>query len=54
MLHFKAVATTRFQRWADVGLVIFGIFGMVYTTTLTALSWAQGSGGIKQPSFCDT
>lgn len=52
MLHFKAVASSRKQRIADVTLCVFGCVGMVYTTALTIKSWANGSSS-KSPGYCD-
>lgn len=53
MLHFRGVAKTRFRKGADVLLCIFGLTVMVYTTTLTVKSWAQGGGEPGLPSYCD-
>lgn len=50
-MHYRAVATKHWQRFADIALVIFGLFIMGYTTALTVLSWAQG--GEKEPGYCD-
>ena len=52
LLHLKAVAQTRTQKVADIVLCILGFIGMVYTTTLTIQSWANGS-GVKAPDYCD-
>ncbi|KAI5461495.1 transmembrane amino acid transporter protein-domain-containing protein [Mariannaea sp. PMI_226] len=52
MLHYKAVARTRFWRWSDIGLCIFGFVAMAYTTSLTVMSWANAEP--KQPGYCDT
>jgi proton-coupled amino acid transporter len=53
MLHFKGVAKTRFRKAADVLLGIFGLVVMVYTTSLTIISWAGGSEAPKPPGYCD-
>jgi proton-coupled amino acid transporter len=53
MLHYKAVAKTRFRKTADVVLCIFGFVVMVYTTSLTVVSWASGSEDPGLPSYCD-
>ena len=53
MLHFKAVAKSRFRKAADVVLCIFGLVVMVYTTSLTIKSWASGSAEPGLPSYCD-
>ena len=53
MLHYKAISKTRAQRIADVVLIILGIVGMVYTTTLTVKSWVSGSTP-KPPGYCDS
>ena len=52
ILHLKAVAQSRTQKVVDIGLCLFGFFGMVYTTTLTIQSWANRSGG-EAPGYCD-
>lgn len=52
MLHFKAIANSKKQRVADVTLCVFGCAVMVYTTTLTVKSWANGSSS-KPPGYCD-
>lgn len=41
LLHMKACATSSWQKAADIGLCIFGLVVMVYTTTLTINSWAS-------------
>ncbi|KAI5272059.1 hypothetical protein E4T47_04690 [Aureobasidium subglaciale] len=51
LMHYRAVATRSWQRFADIILVIFGLFIMGYTTALTVMSWA--SGGPKEPGYCD-
>lgn len=53
MLHFKSVAKTRFRKAADVLLCIFGLVVMVYTTSLTIMSWAGGDPKPGLPSYCD-
>jgi len=53
MMHYKVISTNRWQKLADVILVIFGIFVMGYTTALTVMSWAKGSRGPKPPGYCD-
>jgi proton-coupled amino acid transporter len=53
MLHFKGVAKTRFRKAADILLGIFGLVVMVYTTSLTVMSWANGGGEPGLPSYCD-
>ncbi|KAI9739566.1 MAG: neutral amino acid transporter [Cirrosporium novae-zelandiae] len=52
MLHYKKVARTTFAKALDVGLGIFGLVGMVYTTTLTMMNWAAGN-EVKSPGYCD-
>lgn len=54
MMHYRVVSTTRWQKISDVVLVIFGVAGMAYTTTLTIASWANGSTAPKPPGYCDT
>ncbi|KAK2752351.1 neutral amino acid transporter [Onygenales sp. PD_40] len=51
MLHLKAVSTTRRQRYADIGLAVFGVIGCVYTTVLTLQNWAAGKTP-SNPSLC--
>jgi proton-coupled amino acid transporter len=53
MLHFKAVAKGRLHKAADVLVCIFGFTVMAYTTTLTVMSWANGSQAPGLPSYCD-
>lgn len=53
MLHFKAVAKSRFRKACDVLLCIFGLVVMLYTTSLTIISWASGGGEPSLPSYCD-
>ncbi|KAI9789772.1 MAG: neutral amino acid transporter [Peltula sp. TS41687] len=51
LLHLRSVARTRFQRSADIGLSIFGVVVMCYTTVLTLKSWAaKEKGGQKNPA----
>ncbi|KAI9671576.1 MAG: neutral amino acid transporter [Caeruleum heppii] len=52
LLHMRSVATTKFHKTTDVVLVVFGIVVMVYTTSLTIVSWAGGQ-GTKPPGYCD-
>ncbi|KAF4550282.1 Transmembrane amino acid transporter-like protein 14 [Elsinoe fawcettii] len=53
LMHYRVVSTKLWQRVADICLVIFGVLVMVYTTTLTVISWTNGSGGGKSPGYCD-
>jgi solute carrier family 36 (proton-coupled amino acid transporter) len=53
MLHFKAVAKTKVRKAADVLLCIFGFVVMVYTTSLTMISWASGDQAPGLPSYCE-
>ncbi|KAF2669610.1 hypothetical protein BT63DRAFT_372711 [Microthyrium microscopicum] len=53
MLHYRAVSKTWQQRLADIVLIIFGIVGMVYTTSLTVKSWVTGH-STKPPGYCDS
>lgn len=39
ILHYRAVSKTRGQRSADVGLAIFGVCAMLYTTATSINSW---------------
>ncbi len=52
MLHYKAVARSTLWKWADIILCIFGVIAMVYTTSLTIMSWANSSGEPSLPSYC--
>ena len=54
MLHYKGVARTKLRKWSDVLLCIFGFVAMAYTTSLTVMSWAGGSGDGGLPTYCDT
>ncbi|EEH10659.1 vacuolar amino acid transporter 3 [Histoplasma capsulatum G186AR] len=51
MLHLKAVSTTARQRYADIGLAVFGMIGCVYTTVLTVSNWAAGESS-GNPRHC--
>lgn len=51
LLHYKAVAEKTWQKIVDILLCLVGIVVMIYTTTLTAKSWADG--GVKPPGYCD-
>lgn len=54
MLHYRAVAKTRTQKILDIALCVFGLVVMIYTTSLTAISWATGGEGeVKKPKYCD-
>ncbi|KAI9742349.1 MAG: neutral amino acid transporter [Claussenomyces sp. TS43310] len=53
MLHYRAVAKTRFRKGADIVLCIFGAVVMVYTTALTIISWADSSSEPPLPKYCD-
>ncbi|KAF2149862.1 hypothetical protein K461DRAFT_287630 [Myriangium duriaei CBS 260.36] len=52
LMHYRVVSTTRWQKTVDILLVILGVIGMVYTTTLTVKSLAGGSSP-KPPGYCD-
>ncbi|KAH7152093.1 transmembrane amino acid transporter protein-domain-containing protein [Dactylonectria estremocensis] len=51
MLHYKAVARTKFWKYSDVFLCLFGFAAMAYTTSLTVVSWANAEP--KMPGYCD-
>ena len=51
-MHYKAVSRTTIKKIADIGLVIFGIAVMGYTTALTVISWTHGHSA-KAPGYCD-
>lgn len=53
MLHYRAVARTRFRKACDVLLCVFGFVVMAYTTALTLKSWASGSAEPGLPSYCE-
>ncbi|KAJ9668796.1 hypothetical protein H2201_001042 [Coniosporium apollinis] len=52
LLHYKAVAQTRWQRFSDILLCMFGFVLMAYTSALTISSWVHGS-TTKMPGYCD-
>jgi proton-coupled amino acid transporter len=54
MLHYKAIAKSRFRKLADIALGIFGAVVMTYTTSLTVISWASGEQVPDVPRFCDS
>ena len=54
MLHYKAVAATRFRKICDIALGVFGTIVMVYTTTQTVISWAEGGGNKPSVGYCDS
>ncbi|KAF5021509.1 hypothetical protein F66182_6452 [Fusarium sp. NRRL 66182] len=51
MLHYKAIARSRFWKVSDILLGIFGFVAMAYATSLTVVSWANSDP--KQPGYCD-
>ncbi|CAM1508095.1 Fc.00g049430.m01.CDS01 [Cosmosporella sp. VM-42] len=51
MLHYKAIARSRFWKWSDFLLCLFGFVAMAYTTSLTIMSWANAEP--KLPGYCD-
>jgi proton-coupled amino acid transporter len=53
MLHYRAVATTRFRKICDIVLCIFGAIVMVYTTAMTIINWAGGDDATPVPKYCD-
>ena len=53
MLHYRAVAATRFRKMCDIVLCIFGAIVMVYTTAMTIINWAGSSDALPVPKFCD-
>ncbi|KFY22956.1 hypothetical protein V493_06205 [Pseudogymnoascus sp. VKM F-4281 (FW-2241)] len=53
MLHYRAVATTRFRKLSDVFLCVCGVIVMVYTTSMTVMKWTSGDKVIPVPKFCD-
>ncbi len=53
MLHFKAVANSKFRKICDIALCIFGTVVMVYTTSLTIVNWVSGDSKPAPPKYCD-
>lgn len=53
MLHYKAIARTKLWKVADIALCVFGLVVMVYTTSLTVISWVGGTEAPGLPSYCD-
>ena len=53
MLHYKAVAKSTLWKCADILLCVFGFIAMAYTTSLTVMSWANGSTESGPPKHCD-
>ncbi|KAI1180861.1 transmembrane amino acid transporter protein-domain-containing protein [Nemania sp. FL0916] len=53
LLHYKAVARTRFRKISDIVLCIFGFIAMGYATSLTVISWVNGPSK-PPPGYCDT
>ncbi|KAH6987804.1 transmembrane amino acid transporter protein-domain-containing protein [Ilyonectria sp. MPI-CAGE-AT-0026] len=51
MLHYKAVARSKFWKYSDIFLCLFGFTAMAYTTSLTVMSWANAEP--KMPGYCD-
>ncbi|KAM3530749.1 hypothetical protein NHJ13051_001189 [Beauveria bassiana] len=51
LLHYKAVARSRLWKYSDILLCVFGLFTMVYTTSLTVMSWANSKP--KAPGYCE-
>lgn len=51
MLHYKAVARSKFWKYSDIFLCLFGFSAMAYTTSLTVMSWANAEP--KMPGYCD-
>lgn len=35
LLHYKAVARTRSQKWKDIAMIVFGMVAAAYTTIQT-------------------
>ncbi|KAM0523292.1 hypothetical protein ACHAPE_001787 [Trichoderma viride] len=51
LLHYKGVARNKYWKYSDIALCIFGLIAMVYTTSLTVMSWANSEP--KLPGYCD-
>jgi len=52
LLHLKACSQSRWQRFADIALICFGIIGCTYTTSLTLYNWITGD-VVVSPGYCD-
>ncbi|OBT70367.1 hypothetical protein VE03_00132 [Pseudogymnoascus sp. 23342-1-I1] len=53
MLHYRAVATTRFRKLSDVFLCVCGAIVMIYTTSMTIINWAGADKAVPVPKYCD-
>lgn len=55
LLHYKACARTRKQKFLDLALLVFGLFATVYTTSQTVSSGSQLrlSIQVKVLTMCD-
>lgn len=51
MLHYRGVARTRFWKYSDALLCVFGLVAMAYATSLTIVSWATEEP--KRPGYCE-
>ncbi|CAE6423496.1 unnamed protein product [Rhizoctonia solani] len=52
MLHYKAVAKTRFQKGSDIALMIFGMAAAIYTSIQTIKLMAAPSGPAEPVGHC--
>ncbi|KAG8750816.1 neutral amino acid transporter [Ceratobasidium sp. 423] len=52
MLHYKAVAKTRFQKGSDIALMVFGMAAAIYTSVQTIKLMAAPSGGAEPIGHC--
>ncbi|KFY34443.1 hypothetical protein V494_06778 [Pseudogymnoascus sp. VKM F-4513 (FW-928)] len=53
MLHYRAVAKSRFRKFSDIFLCVCGAIVMIYTTSMTVINWAGGDKAVPVPKFCD-
>ncbi|CUA71442.1 Vacuolar amino acid transporter 3 [Schizosaccharomyces pombe 972h-] [Rhizoctonia solani] len=52
MLHYKAVAKTRFQKGSDIALMVFGMSAAIYTSFQTIKLMAAPSGPAEPVGHC--
>ncbi|KAL4873240.1 hypothetical protein BDV12DRAFT_99186 [Aspergillus spectabilis] len=53
LLHLKACARTRRQKFSDIALSCLGVVSCIYTTALTIDNWVNGN-NTKAPGYCDS
>ncbi|KAJ1307182.1 hypothetical protein OPQ81_001298 [Rhizoctonia solani] len=52
MLHYKAVAKTRFQKGSDIALMVFGMAAAIYTSIQTIKLMTAPSGPVEPIGHC--